>query len=639
MSPAQIGIFCRSPRNIFRATTIRTQICWSRNKQHFDFATTIIPPKLGPLLASMWVDTCQKFDEWVLNVQIGLSAAASFPGFELAGEITTDAGTVNSGQPSEGGTGFEALLAALVAGNANGQNELNIEKLKSGDVTPETQDIVDALAGMADALVPLANAFDKLQIPTTEQLDVARDALGKLVETINAHPNRPELAIKGPIGAFAAQLSELRQAGLDTGKKGVSDFAKVGNLMERLENILTQMGGTAPGGGQNPNGEKASLNINQMIDRLNQLADKLPTLPAQVAAQLKAQAQLEGKPKPFGNSIFEAQANPAQRQAFSTSGQSPLNANPTLSPASPEAVNGAPEKTAPLALDPNSTAARANAQPQATAEAPKPTPDGAKPDILAQLANLGQQQNADPKRANSAQVPTGFADAISAQTPELPAARMTFGQATREANLQAAAAYPELQKPALVATATAPLPTELDGVETGTERLLGQQKIETFQQQTNLIDAAKSQTAGRQVNIPGVAFEIVRQFRAGIQRFEVRLDPAELGRIDVRMEIEGNNVTARMVVERAETLDLLQRDARVLERALQQAGLNADRANLQFSLKQDGQNSSPQFENQGQDQNNSRSAGTEPNPDEQAPLSETTVYRGTAGPGGLNVWA
>jgi chemotaxis protein MotD len=39
------------------------------------------------------------------------------------------------------------------------------------------------------------------------------------------------------------------------------------------------------------------------------------------------------------------------------------------------------------------------------------------------------------------------------------------------------------------------------------------------------------------------------------------------------------------VVERAETLDLLRRDAATLERALQGAGLRADDSGLQFSLR------------------------------------------------------
>ena len=41
-------------------------------------------------------------------------------------------------------------------------------------------------------------------------------------------------------------------------------------------------------------------------------------------------------------------------------------------------------------------------------------------------------------------------------------------------------------------------------------------------------------------------------------------------------------------VERSETLDLLQRDARSLERALNDAGLKADSGSLEFNLRGDG---------------------------------------------------
>lgn len=576
------------------------------------------------------------FDEWVKNVQFGLSAAVSFPGFELAGDIKSDTGSINSGQPGEGGTGFEALLAALVAGNGNQKTELNIEELKLEGVTPETQEIIDALAGMAEALVPLANAFDNLQIPTSEQLDQARNALGKLVESINAHPNRPELTLNGPIGAFAAQLSQLRQAGIDAGKEGASDFAKVGNLMERLDKILSQMAGTAPQAQQSI-GEKASLNIHQMIDRLNNLAEKLPTLPAQFEAQLKAQ-------QPFGNSIVQAQTNqqPATANPFGNADLALEQKAGTQLGAQTQGALANGSETAKLG-SPNaqqSNPAQSAIPQQQTAAATAAAPEGAEPDILAQLADLGQQQSAEAKKFDRSFTPSGsFADAAAAENAETSTPRMTFAQVTREAHLQTANAYPATQKAALTATATAPLPSDLDSVETGTEKLLAQHKIEAFQQQTNHIEAAKAQAGQRQVNIPGVAFEIVRQFRAGMQRFEVRLDPPEMGRIDVRMEVEGNNVTARMVVERAETLDLLQRDARALERALQQAGLNAERANLQFSLKQDGQNSSPNFENGGRDNDGSKTAKGDQQLEDETQLGTTTTYRGTAGLGGLNMWA
>ena len=41
-----------------------------------------------------------------------------------------------------------------------------------------------------------------------------------------------------------------------------------------------------------------------------------------------------------------------------------------------------------------------------------------------------------------------------------------------------------------------------------------------------------------------------------------------------------------MTVERPETLDLMQRDQRALQQALQQAGLDSSKTNLEFSLRQ-----------------------------------------------------
>jgi flagellar hook-length control protein FliK len=89
------------------------------------------------------------------------------------------------------------------------------------------------------------------------------------------------------------------------------------------------------------------------------------------------------------------------------------------------------------------------------------------------------------------------------------------------------------------------------------------------------------------VPLAGLAVEIIAQTHAGKQRFEIRLDPPDLGRIDVRLDVDRHgHVTSRLVVERAETLDLLKRDASELQRALQQAGLKTSDNALQFSLRQ-----------------------------------------------------
>ncbi len=87
------------------------------------------------------------------------------------------------------------------------------------------------------------------------------------------------------------------------------------------------------------------------------------------------------------------------------------------------------------------------------------------------------------------------------------------------------------------------------------------------------------------VPIAGLAVEIASRAQDGNKQFNIRLDPPELGRIDVKLDVDqAGKVTSHLVVDRADTLDLLRRDAPQLERALQHAGLNTD-GGLQFSLR------------------------------------------------------
>ncbi len=85
-----------------------------------------------------------------------------------------------------------------------------------------------------------------------------------------------------------------------------------------------------------------------------------------------------------------------------------------------------------------------------------------------------------------------------------------------------------------------------------------------------------------------VAVQITRAVQNGTDRFTVELKPVALGRITVNLEVgHDNRVIAVLSAERADTLELLQRDSRALERALQDAGLNTDSGSLSFSLEGD----------------------------------------------------
>lgn len=91
------------------------------------------------------------------------------------------------------------------------------------------------------------------------------------------------------------------------------------------------------------------------------------------------------------------------------------------------------------------------------------------------------------------------------------------------------------------------------------------------------------------LSMPNLAERIAARARGGDRAFEIQLDPPELGRIDVRLEIgDDNRLRAHLTVERADTFDLVQRDARALERALQAAGMKLEDGALQFSLRDQG---------------------------------------------------
>lgn len=97
------------------------------------------------------------------------------------------------------------------------------------------------------------------------------------------------------------------------------------------------------------------------------------------------------------------------------------------------------------------------------------------------------------------------------------------------------------------------------------------------------------------VPLDALAVHIARKFEAGTNQFEIRLHPAELGHLDISLSVaEDGHVQAVLRAERPETLDLLQRDARVLEQQLRQAGLEVGSNALSFSLSSgNGQRQSP----------------------------------------------
>jgi hypothetical protein len=107
----------------------------------------------------------------------------------------------------------------------------------------------------------------------------------------------------------------------------------------------------------------------------------------------------------------------------------------------------------------------------------------------------------------------------------------------------------------------------------------------------SVLDTARAPAPGRPVP-PAPVFQIGMQIAKAvpgrIDRLVVQLEPAALGRVEVRLKFQRNDqVSAVIAAERPDTLDALQRDARLLERSLHQAGLRLDSDGLTFSLKRE----------------------------------------------------
>jgi flagellar hook-length control protein FliK len=103
--------------------------------------------------------------------------------------------------------------------------------------------------------------------------------------------------------------------------------------------------------------------------------------------------------------------------------------------------------------------------------------------------------------------------------------------------------------------------------------------------------AEQSPNAAPDVN--SLAVEIAARSQSGARQFDIRLDPPELGRVDVRLSIDASGKTeAHMTADQPETLNLLQKDSGTLTQALRDAGLDVSQNGLNFSLRgQSGQNS------------------------------------------------
>lgn len=163
----------------------------------------------------------------------------------------------------------------------------------------------------------------------------------------------------------------------------------------------------------------------------------------------------------------------------------------------------------------------------------------------------------------------------------------------------------------------------IDGVDSSTS-------VTNSPDTKNITPASQLRAAGYTSPTQSIALSIAQKAQNGLQQFEIRLNPPELGRVNVRLEFgKDGQVTTHLIVERPETLDLLNKDARQLERALTEAGVKIENDGLSFSLKEQDTKESDQDQS---------ANGFEQSASSDEEINEITpAFRRITGPNGLDI--
>ena len=209
-----------------------------------------------------------------------------------------------------------------------------------------------------------------------------------------------------------------------------------------------------------------------------------------------------------------------------------------------------------------------------------------------QAAQSGQQVQAQQQ----AQVQNPVAQAAIAQSHQNPAqAQATQAQAQNGPAAQAQTASQitaDAKGPVQATSGTSNAGTHgansnADGNASQTNSNTGQtQNSQQAQHAHKTAPQQQPHQAARNKVVDQVTVQINKAIKAGADKINIRLYPAELGKVEVRLEVAHDGRTiATVTADRPETLDMLRRDSDQLSKALQDAGLDMEAGDLNYNLK------------------------------------------------------
>ena len=258
---------------------------------------------------------------------------------------------------------------------------------------------------------------------------------------------------------------------------------------------------------------------------------------------------------------------------------------------------------APQAVSAEAGASAANVQVAAAAQLAPRREGGLQPQAPATPAegdaaqagkDKGQQE---AQRGNlTAQATPGTAEAKSQQGAEGRGDRPNFAQVQQSANAAAvppATPLPPLDKAAfdqLLRQPPHPKDIEATTRASGAEHVGTRHAAELAPSSDAPVRLVSKNGQGGQQAAEQVSVKIRQSAGLGNDRILVRLEPADLGKVEVRIDVHDGKAHVVVSADSRDTLDQLQRDARSLERALADIGYEMGESGMEFQMGgEDGQ--------------------------------------------------
>ena len=280
------------------------------------------------------------------------------------------------------------------------------------------------------------------------------------------------------------------------------------------------------------------------------------------------------------------QTAPSQQQStVSDAATAIATATAGAKPAAPASANGckaASAREADQLQSNDAESATATAAIGAKPSAPAPSKDSGKPSIrVADQSQAGDAVTSDTGDTSAKSAATKQI-AANADTPQFDARKVDAHTNTTSAQT----APPTDAGPNAQSSGSGQLDGSLSSAATAASAQAPAGTSSATAVGANLQVTPQHHDAATSSTLDSLGVTIAAKSADGARHFDIRLDPPDLGRVDVRLSMDDSgNARASLIVDKPQTLELLQRDASNLNRALSEAGLSLSNNGLNFSLR------------------------------------------------------